>query len=330
MKGEKYFYNFVWEAAGMIRIGIDVGGTDIKVGAVSREGELIGCLSAPTGADRPFEAVVADMAQGVGRLLKQMGLPRSEVSMIGLGLPGAVDPARGAAVNCTNLGWLDVPVRDEMNRYFDCPVLLENDANAAAIAENRVGASAGCRSSVMITLGTGVGSAILFGGKPWPGHHGMAGEIGHTVLVPGGLHCNCGRSGCAERYCSATALAAQGRQACLMYGDNGMLRMAGGDPSKITAKIVIDAAKAGDQAALAVFNDFARHLAAMVDTVISFIDPEIVVLGGGVSRAGNFLLDAVKANIPPCDMGQPRPLSRIELAALGNEAGMIGAAMLEP
>ena len=233
------------------------------------------------------------------------------------------------AVNCTNLRWLDVPVRAEMQRYFNCPVRLENDANAAALAENRVGVSAGCSSSILITLGTGVGSGIVLNGKPWSGHHGVAGEVGHMILVPDGLLCNCGRCGCVERYCSATALVTQARQACLTHADNGMLRMAGGDPANITARLVVDAAKAGDPVALRVFRNFVRYLAMTVDNVINFLDPEMVVLGGGVSRAGAFLLNAVRGYIPACDMGQERPGTRIELAALGNEAGMIGAAMLE-
>ena len=312
----------------MIRIGIDLGGTDIKTGAVSEEGKLLSWVRTATGAERPYEAIVADMASCIRQLLTEMELPETAVRSIGIGLPGSVDDAEGMAINCTNLGWLDIPVRQEMQRYFHCPVWLENDANAAAYAENCVGVSAGCSSSVLITLGTGVGSGIVLNGKPWGGFHGMAGEVGHMTLVPDGIMCNCGRLGCVERYCSATALVAQARQACLTNADNGILQMAGGDPAAITAKTVVDAAKMGDTVAMRIFADFARFLAITVDNVINILNPEMVVLGGGVSRAGTFLLDAVRAFIPPCDMGQLRPVTRVELAALGNEAGMIGAAML--
>ena len=313
----------------MIRIGIDVGGTQIKVGAVTDGGRLLTSAAVPTGAGRLYTAMIDDMAGCVAQLLARLDARPEALSMIGVGLPGYVDNERGLAVNCTNLNWIDVPVRAALGRYYGCPVLLENDANAAAIAEGRVGAAAGCASCVMITLGTGVGSAILLDGRVWRGSHGVAGELGHMTVVPGGLYCNCGRSGCADRYCWATALAAQGRQACLMYGDSAMLAMAGGDPAAVTAKMVTEAARTGDRAALAAFGDYTRHLATLVDNVISLLDPEVVLLGGGVSRAGAFLLDAVKALIPPCDMGQRRPLPRIALAALGNEAGMIGAALLE-
>ena len=312
----------------MIRIGIDLGGTDVKIGAVSEDGELIRWLQIKTGAGRPFSVIIGDISDGIKRLLGELGLPESEIASIGAGVPGYADDLTGHAINCTNLGWLDEPFRDEMQRYFSCPIHVENDANAAALAENRVGVSAGCESSVLITLGTGVGSGIVFRGKPWAGFHGMAGEVGHMTLVPDGLLCSCGRAGCAERYCSATALVTHARQACLTYPDNGILKLAGGDPMAITGKTVVDAAKAGDEVALRIFMNFAHYLAVTIDNVISFLDPEMIVLGGGVSRAGNFLLDAVESYIPPCEMGQERPMPRIELAALGNEAGMIGAAML--
>ena len=312
----------------MIRIGIDLGGTDIKVGAVSEEGKLIAWTQTKTGPERPYTAIIADMAACIRKLLGELGLPDSEIAAIGIGVPGVADNERGHAVNCTNLGWLDVPCREEMARYFSCPVLLENDANAAAYAEYCVGVSAGCSSSILITLGTGVGSGIVLNGRPWGGFQGLAGEVGHMTLVPDGLPCNCGRSGCVERYCSATALMLQAKQVCLTHPGNGILALAGGDPQKITAKLAVDAAKAGDPVALRIFHSYARYLALTIDNVINFLNPEMIVLGGGVSRAGAFLLDTVKSYIPPCELGLPRQLPRIVLASLGNEAGMIGAAML--
>ena len=312
----------------MIRIGIDLGGTHIKIGAVNEDGRLVKWLQAETGAGRPFPVIIGDIAAGIRQLLGELGLTESDIASIGAGVPGYADDRTGRAINCTNLGWLDEPFRDEMQRYFDCPVHVENDANAAALAENSVGVSKGCEISVLITLGTGLGSGIVLHGKPLTGFHGAAGEVGHMTLVPDGLLCNCGRAGCVERYCSATALVTHARQACLTWPDNGILRLAGGDPKAITGKTVVDAAKEGDEIALRIFMSFAHYLAVTIDNVINFIDPEMVVLGGGISRAGSFLLDAVKSYIPPCEMGQKRPMPRIELAALGNEAGMIGAAML--
>ena len=312
----------------MIRIGVDLGGTQIKVGAVSDGGQLLCRSQAATGAARPFAEVIRAMAGQIRGLTEQMGLDAGDIASIGVGLPGVADDRNGRAINCTNLGWLDAPIRDELRRYFDCPVRLENDANAAALAENRVGVSAGCESSVLITLGTGVGSGIVLKGRIWPGFHGMAGEVGHMTLVAGGLPCNCGRRGCVERYCSATALVEQARHACLTRPDNAILRAAQGRPEAITGKMVVDAAKAGDETALRIFTEFARYLALTIDGVINFLNPEMIVLGGGLSWAGAFLLDAVRGFIPPYEMGQERPVTRVALAALGNEAGMIGAAML--
>ncbi len=197
----------------MIRIGIDLGGTDIKVGAVNDRGQLLAWTQTKTGPERPYAAIIADMAACIRKLLKELELQDADVASIGIGVPGVADNKRGHAVNCTNLGWRDVPCREEMGRYFRCPVLLENDANAAAYAEYCAGVSAGCESSVLITLGTGVGSGIVLNGRPWSGHNGTAGEVGHMTLVPDGLLCNCGRAGCVERYCSATALVTHARQA---------------------------------------------------------------------------------------------------------------------
>ena len=311
----------------MIYIGIDLGGTNIAVGAVDEEGKILAEQSVKTLAQRPFEEIVKDMAGCVSRVMEKLKITQKDVKSIGIGIPGVADD-QGMVLNCTNLGWINMPLAAEMGKYFDLPVFIGNDANVAALAESYAGVSKGCRSSVMITLGTGVGGGIVIDGKPWAGAHGRGGEIGHMTLIPDGVPCTCGNNGCVERYCSATALIRMARQECYAYPDSLILKKTGGDLDKINAKLVIDAAKEGDACALRVYNDFVRFLALSINNITAFFDPEIIVLGGGVSHAGDYLLNAVRALVPRFQMFKALPIPRLELARLGNEAGIIGAAML--
>ena len=312
----------------MVYIGIDLGGTNIAVGAVSETGSILAEASTKTLATRPFEEIVKDMADCAKKVIAKAKISLEDVKSIGIGIPGVADADAGVVLNCTNLGWVNVPLRAEMQKYINKPVLIDNDANVAALAESYVGISAGYQCSVMVTLGTGVGGGIVVNGKTWPGAHGRGGEMGHMTLVPDGVPCTCGNNGCVERYCSATALIRLARQECYSFPDSAILKKAGGDPDKINAKLVIDAAKEGDAPAQRVFGTFVRYLAMAINNVTAFFDPDIIVLGGGVSHAGDFLLDAVRALLPRLQMFKSVPGPRVELARLGNEAGIIGAALL--
>lgn len=312
----------------MVYIGIDLGGTNIAVGVVSEAGSILAEASTKTLAQRPYQELVRDMADCAKKALAKANLTVDDVKSIGVGIPGTADQEKGLVIFCTNLGWANVPLRDEMQKYINKPVFIDNDANVAALAENFAGVSAGCKSSVLLTLGTGVGGGIIIGGKTWTGAHGRGGEVGHMTLIPDGVPCTCGNNGCLERYCSATAIIRMAQQECLGYPDSAILSKAGGDPEKINAKIVIDAAKEGDPVAVRVFDQYARYLALAINTITAFFDPEMVVLGGGVSQSGDFLLNAVRALLPRYLMFKALPGPRLELARLGNEAGIIGAAML--
>lgn len=312
----------------MVYIGIDLGGTNIAVGVVSETGSILAEASAKTLAQRPYQEIVKDMADCTRKALKKAGLQESDIRSIGIGIPGVADQKSGVVIFCTNLGWDHIPLREELQKYIRKPVLIDNDANVAALAESYAGVSVGCHSSVLLTLGTGVGGGIVINGKAWSGAHGRGGEVGHMTLVPDGVPCTCGNNGCLERYCSATAIIRMAKQECLGYPQNGILDKVGGDAEKINAKIVIDAAKEGDPVALRVFNQYAQNLALAINTITAFFDPEMMILGGGVSHAGTFLTDAVKALLPRYIMFKALPGPRLELAKLGNEAGIIGAAML--
>ncbi|MBR4359041.1 MAG: ROK family protein [Clostridia bacterium] len=308
-------------------IGVDLGGTNIAVGVVSETGSILAEASVKTLAERPSEEVIRDMAACAQKALNKAGLTQEDVKSIGVGVPGVADEENGVVISCTNLGWHNVPLRSEMQKYINKPVYVGNDANVAALAESYVGVSAGCSSSVMLTLGTGLGGGIVINGKAWGGSHGRGGEIGHVTLVPDGVPCTCGNNGCAERYVSATALIRMGKQECISFPDSLILKKAG-SIDRINAKNVLDAAKEGDAPALRVFNTFVNYLALTINNITSFFDPEMVVLGGGVSHAGAFLLDAIRAILPRYQMFKALPIPRLELARLGNEAGIIGAALL--
>ena len=312
----------------MLYIGIDLGGTGIKAGVVDENGNILAKGSCPTGVERGYEAVIRDMAALAIDVAKQSGHAMDEIKAIGIGLPGIMDQRTGIVPFCTNLFWHDVPLIQEMAKYTDRPVFADNDATVAGLAESVAGVSAGCDSSVFVTLGTGVGGGVVLGGKVFSGSHGVATEIGHMVTVDGGEECTCGKRGCWERYASATALIREGRRLCQARPDTALAKAVGGDLDAITAKHVIDLAKAGDPDCMGLFDNYVHHLCVGLVNLINLYDPEVIALGGGVSHAGQFLLDAVRAKLPEMVFFKTMPYASIELAKLTNDAGIIGAAML--
>ena len=312
----------------MVYIGIDLGGTGISVGIVDESGKILQKGSAPTLAMRPYQEIVEDMAAISLETLEQAGLTLQDVHSIGIGVPGIANPDTGVVVFCTNLSWHDVPLREEFQKYIDKPVFIDNDATVAGYAESVAGISAGCQSSVFLTLGTGVGGGIVINGKPWSGFHNVGSEIGHITLELDGEPCSCGNKGCLERYCSATAIIRMARQALIIHPESLMMSMCNHNLENVNGKLVFDAAREGDETALKVFRRYVKYLAQAINTIVAFLDPEVIVLGGGVSKAGDFLLDAVRAEVPQYLMFKTMPHPRIEIASLGAEAGIIGAAML--
>ena len=306
----------------MVYVGIDVGGTGLKAGVVDQNGKMLSKVSCPTGVERGHEAVVADMAQLALKAIEESGKTLDEVHSIGIGIPGVLDPRTGIVPFCTNLGWHDVPVIELMQKVIDKPVYVDNDATVAALAESVAGVSAGVKDSVFLTLGTGVGGGIVLNGKVYSGAHGVGSELGHMMVVAGGELCTCGNRGCWERYASATALIRMGTEAAKKYPDSVL---AG---KTLNAKDVMDAAKAGDKAGVEAFDEYTTYLAIGMVNIINFIDPEVIAVGGGVSGAGEFLLEPVREKVAKMAFYKSMPYARIELATLGNDAGIIGAAML--
>ncbi|MBP3655715.1 MAG: ROK family protein [Clostridia bacterium] len=309
-------------------IGVDLGGTGIKAGVVTEQGEILSKGSTPTMKERPYQEVIADIASLCRSVVKDAGLTMEDIGAIGVGVPGVCDPRTGVIPMCTNLGWHGVPFVAELRSHIDLPVIVDNDATVAGFAESIAGVSAGTHSSVFVTLGTGVGGGIIINGRPYSGAHGVGSEIGHMILKMDGELCSCGNRGCFERYASATAIIREGRKAVAEHPESMIMKRCGGNPERINAKTVIDCAKEGDPTAKAVFDEYVRGLALGIINLINAIDPEVIVLGGGVSNAGDFLLDALRETMKPYIFFKTLPYARIELARLGADAGIIGAALL--
>ena len=308
----------------MVYVGIDVGGTGLKAGVVDEGGKLLSKVSCPTGVERGYGPVIRDMAELAKKAVAESGVSMDEVHSIGIGIPGILDPRTGVVPFCTNLGWHRVPLIEEMHKYIDKPVFVDNDATVAALAESVAGACADVKNSVFLTLGTGVGGGVVLDGKVYSGPHGVATELGHMIVVVDGEPCTCGNCGCFERYASATALIRMGHEAVAKHPDSAMA--ARGD--ELNAKDVIDAAKAGDPAACEVFDRYTYYLAVGMVNIINFFDPEVIAVGGGVSGAGEFLLAPVREKLKKLIFYKDMPYAEVRLATMGNDAGIVGAAML--
>lgn len=310
----------------MYRIGIDLGGTNIAVGVVNDAYEIVAEHSVPTGAHRPAEQVITDMGDAVEAVMAKAGITTADCRSIGIGSPGTCDSATGVVVRAYNLGWEHVPVCHMLNQRFGIPVYLNNDANCAALAETVAGAAVGCKNMVLITLGTGVGGGIIIDGKIYAGTGGAGAELGHTLLVLDGVPCTCGRRGCWEAYASATALIQQTRQAAAEHP--GSL-LAAVPPEEVTGRTVFDAADQGDAVAQDVIQRYCVYIAAGLTDLVNALAPEMILLGGGVSRQGERLLAPIRQYVQHNCFGQEqREIPLIAPAKLGNEAGIIGAAAL--
>lgn len=306
-------------------IGIDVGGTNLRAALVDESGRVRARASTETLAAQGFDVVMERCAELVERLLDESGLP-DHGWPIGVGVPGPLIHATGVVLNAPNLpGWKNAPVRDRLAERAQRVVVVENDANAAAFGEYKAGAGGDSGDMVLLTLGTGIGGGIVLNGQVLRGSFDNAGEIGHMIVEPHGRDCPCGQRGCLERYASAVALAERVREA-LMAGEASSL----GDvePAQIDAERVVSAAAAGDAVAARVWEDACRGLAVACVNLQHILNPKSIVLAGGLINAGEALLGPVRERFGALTwkMADDRPV--IRLAALGGDAGVIGAALL--
>ena len=310
-------------------IGIDLGGTNIAVGAVSDGGEILTKASMPTLSGRGYKKIVKDMALLCKKVTEQAGGSMADVRAIGIGSPGTIDSENGIVVFAGNLKMEKVPVAEELRKYFDVPIHMENDANAAAYGEYKAGALKGAQNAVAITLGTGIGSGIIIDGKIYAGNNYAAGEMGHMVIVYDGRQCNCGRKGCWERYASATGLIITTKESMEQNKDSVMWELCGGDINKASGRTAFDAMRKGDEAGKQVVDHFINYLGCGLVNVINTFQPDILCIGGGICNEGETLLAPVRTYVDNEQYAMNAKLkTKICRAELGNDAGIIGAALL--
>ncbi len=306
-------------------IGVDVGGTSVKLGLFELDGTLVDKWEVPTRKEEGGKYILGDVAASIRKVLGEKNIDLEDVAGAGLGVPGPVMPD-GYVEVCVNLGWRDMNPQRELSALLDgLPVKSGNDANVAALGEMWQGGGKGYTDIVMVTLGTGVGGGVIIDEKIVAGKHGLGGEIGHIhVRDEETEHCNCGGVGCVEQIASATGIAREARRRMAASDVPSAMRKYG---DSITAKEVLDEARAGDAMALEVVELVGRYLGVMLAQVAMTVDPEIFVIGGGVSRAGQFLIDVIWKyydHYSPISQNK----GKIGLATLGNDAGIYGAARL--
>ena len=310
-----------------LAIGIDVGGTNIRIALVDVSGALVGILKQPTHADREIHHILGDIAQGIGKLMSMHNLSRQNVCGIGLGAPGFLSIQAGVIRYCPNLPTArEVPVVSLLQRLTDLPVCLENDANAAAIGEHWMGAGQGSRNLLCITLGTGVGSGFIFNDRVWHGSNDLAGELGHTTLFPEGLSCKCGRRGCLEAYVSATGIVTRTELALKAGRDSSLADFLNTPNNPLSALAVYEHAERGDRLAREIFEETGSYLAIALANVLNLLDLETIIIGGQVAHAGELLIRPTIHAVAQRALRAPYYPIRILQAQLGDHAGVMGAA----
>jgi glucokinase len=332
-------------------IGVDLGGTNLRIAAVDTEGNLLEKITLGTQVSRGRDYVITEMCDAVGELSGKFR-GRGRLLGAGIGVPGIIDKRTGMLRESPNLpGWDDYPVRAEIERRLSATVVLENDANSAALGEKWLGAARETDDMCIITLGTGIGGGIVLGGRIWHGMTGMAGEVGHVTVVPDGLPCNCGNRGCAEQYASATAIVRMAREAIARGEAQPLLRRAAAD-SQFSAKLVFNAAVEGDPVARRIFQQFGQALGILLAGLVNVLNLPMYVIGGGVSSAWAMFAPAMFEEVRKRSMvyAATSPVEQapgdgsgaaakvasdlssghtvITRALLGSDAGLFGAARL--
>jgi len=306
-------------------IGIDLGGTFIKFVLVDDQGRPSKTFQLPTPDS--LDGMVGQMVAGAKQALKTNGVAVSDALGAGIGSPGPLDLKAGIVLNSPNLpGMTNVPLRDLVSKGLGLPAVLENDANAAAYGEFIAGAGKDATDMVLLTLGTGVGGGAIVDGRLLHGAHGMGAEFGHIVVEPGGRPCGCGQTGCLEQYASATFMARNAARLIQQEGRASSLSEILKRKGEITAKDVNEARRAGDELAAEVWDEMAHYLAMGCVDLCRAFDPDLIVLGGGMTAAGEDLMKPLRKHVSDLWWKMTPQVTRIVIAALGNDAGAIGAA----
>lgn len=304
-------------------IGVDLGGSHTTAAVVQEDGKILSQHEEDI-TDRSFDAVIAALEHVIGSALKET--KNKELAGIGIGSPGNIDPKTGAVLFSPNFGWENAPLGERLRKSFDIPVFIANDARCAALGEYTFGTGKGTKHFVLLTLGTGIGGGIVADGRLLIGNRAGAGEIGHHQIRPtDGFICGCGKIGCFEAQASGTGLLRHAFAVAPSFPRSTLLVK---NPEKLGSKAIRRGAQAGDPHALAAWKNYTSDLALGVANIIAFVNPELIALGGGVSTAGDFMLDAIRDRVDELTVMAPRGTTKLVIAELGNDAGQVGAATM--
>jgi glucokinase len=310
-------------------VGIDLGGTNIKAGVVTEEGVILNKKSIKTNAKRSMEDIVKDMGRMAVEVIEEANLNKSDIVAIGIGSPGTPDNKTGYLVYSNNLPFNMTPMRKIIREIVDLPVYIDNDANCAAMAESVAGAAKGVADSVTVTLGTGLGCGVIINHRIYSGFNQAGSEFGHTVLVSGGVPCTCGRKGCFESYGSASGLIRMTKDAADAHPESILKDLISDKDGKVNAKIPFDAMRLGDKVASVVVDTYLDYLSDGLANIINAFMPEVLVIGGGVCNEGDPLLIPIREKtMSKPYFGPGVRKTDIRLAKMGNDAGIVGAAMM--
>ena len=308
-------------------IGIDLGGTNIVAGLIDEDGTIIKSINKPTQKERSAELIFDDIIVMCKSLINEFKLDKTTLKGIGMGVPGSIDKKNGLIVYANNLKTSNFNVKAYLKDKLDYPVSLGNDADCAALGEVVAGSAKGYSDAIIFTLGTGVGGGIIIDGQIFSGFYPGGAEIGHQIIVKDGRPCTCGNKGCLEAYASATGLILSATEKAMANPDSLLYKLVDGDMSKMNAKIPFDAAQSGDAVGLEVIDSYIEHLAIGIANTINVFKPEVILLGGGVCKQEENLTIPLTAKVKEMVYGKEMP-TLIKIAMLGNDAGLIGAAML--
>ena len=313
----------------MYNIGIDLGGTNIKVGLVDENYNIVEKATAKTNLPRPADEICGTIVELIWQGLNAAKVTIGEVNSIGIGTPGVANRNSGIVLYSCNLDFHNTDLRSLLKQRLDKPIYVENDANAAAFGEVLAGAGKGYSDVVVVTLGTGVGGGIIIGGKIYTGFNFCGAELGHTVIEFNGRQCGCGRKGCFEAYSSATALINMTKEAMEANKESAMWGLVGGDIEKVDGKTAFDGMRANDEAAKGVVNMYIEYLGCGLTNIVNTFQPEVLLIGGGICKEGENLTkplyEIISRDMYCVDEKQS---TKLDVCKLGNDAGIIGAAFL--
>ena len=313
----------------MYYIGVDIGGTNIKVGVVDSTGSILKKTSFPTKSQRPYIEIIKDIDNTIRNLLSEVGLVVNDIKAIGIGSPGSIDSRTGTVIYTNNLDWENVPLAQELTSLTGIPAYVHNDANAAAMGEWKFGTGKGCNDIVLITIGTGIGGGVIVNGKLLEGNYSAGAELGHTRIGGEGHLCTCGRTDCFETYSSATALIKFTKQAMQKNSSSLMWQFVGGDINKVDGRTAFECAKDQDKTAKEVVEKYIYYLGEGLANMANIFRPDLIILGGGVCAQGENLTKPLQEHLDKnIYANELVPTVKIVTASLGNDAGIIGAAAL--